>query len=203
MLTIRSTLIIILTLLNLNIASAVAGDRVYEYSDQNGRVIFSDRKTHEAKLVKVKYYGRPAAKVSCVGDDSTMMASRMSRYQPYIDKYAKEYNIDPDLVIAVIRTESCFDRKAVSRVGARGLMQLMPATAKHLGVTDSFDAEQNIKGGVKYLREMLDTFDQDQILALAAYNAGPGAVTKYNGIPPFKETQNYVKKITALFNPAG
>ncbi len=203
MLNFRSTCFIILTLLNFNISSAFAGDRVYEYTDPNGGIIFSDRKKHDAKLVKVKYYGRPAAKVSCVGDDSTMMASRMSSYQPYIDKYAKQYSIDPDLVVAVIRTESCFDRKAVSRVGARGLMQLMPATAKHLGVKDSFDAEQNIKGGVKYLREMLDTFDQDQKLALAAYNAGPGAVTKYKGIPPYKETQNYVKKITAQYNQAG
>jgi len=203
MLTIRNLLIIVLTLLSFNITSAIAGDRVYQYTDPNGRVIFSDRKKHDAKLVKVKYYGRPAAKVSCVGDDSTKMASRMSTYQPFIDKYAKEYNIDPDLVIAVIRTESCFDRKAVSRVGARGLMQLMPATAKYLGVKDSFDAEQNIEGGVKYLREMLDTFNQDQKLALAAYNAGPGAVNKYNGIPPFKETQNYVKKITAMYSPTG
>jgi len=129
--------------------------------------------------------------------DSAKMDARISTYRPFINKYAEQYNIDPNLVMAVIRTESCFDRKAVSRVGARGLMQLMPATAKSLGVKDSFDAEQNIKGGTKYLRQMLDQFDQDQTLALAAYNAGPGAVSKYNGIPPYDETQNYVKKVAA------
>jgi len=176
---------------------ANAGDKVYQYTDTEGRAIFSDRKKHDAKLVKMRFYGRPTAKVSCVGDDSAKMDARISTYRPFINKYAQQYQLDPNLVMAVIRTESCFDRKAVSRVGARGLMQLMPATAKALGVKDSFDAEQNIKGGTKYLRQMLDQFDQDQTLALAAYNAGPGAVDKYNGVPPYDETQDYVKKVAA------
>lgn len=174
---------------------AWSGDRVYQYTDESGRTIFSDRKKHDAKLVKTVYYGRPTAKVSCVGDDSTKMAQRLKRYQPIIDKYSTENKLSPALVKAVIRTESCFDRKAVSRVGARGLMQLMPATATSLGVTDSFDAEQNIRGGTRYLRLMLDRFDQDQKLALAAYNAGPGAVEKYDGIPPYRETIDYVEKV--------
>lgn len=189
------------SLLSVNLVSA--GDKVYQYTDTDGRAIFSDRKKHDAKLVKMRYYGRPTAKVSCVGDDSTKMDARISAYEPFVSKYAKQYKLDPKLVMAVIRTESCYDRKAVSRVGARGLMQLMPATAKALGVKDSFDAEQNIKGGTKYLRQMLDKFDQDQTLALAAYNAGPGAVDKYNGVPPFDETQNYVKKVAAVLAKLG
>lgn len=202
----RKIVTIIICLLgtsSLSVNMASAGDKVYQYTDSDGRAIFSDRKKHDAKLVKMRYYGRPTAKVSCVGDDSSKMDARISAYQPFVNKYSKQYKLDPKLVMAVIRTESCYDRKAVSRVGARGLMQLMPATAIALGVKDSFDAEQNIKGGTKYLRQMLDQFDQDQSLALAAYNAGPGAVNKYNGIPPFDETQNYVKKISALLAKTG
>ncbi len=110
-----------------------------------------------------------------------------------VREYAKFYGLDEDLIFAVIRAESAFDPMAVSPAGARGLMQLMPGTALEMGVTDIFDPAQNIAGGTQYLSRMLNLFDNDPSLALAAYNAGPGAVKKYGGVPPYKETQNYIK----------
>lgn len=112
------------------------------------------------------------------------------------EEAAAKYGLSANLIRAVAKAESDFNPQAVSRSGAVGVMQLMPGTAKLLGVTDSYDARQNIMGGAKYLKENLDRFG-DVRLALAAYNAGPGSVKKYGGIPPYEETQNYVKKIMA------
>ncbi|MBR6163065.1 lytic transglycosylase domain-containing protein [bacterium] len=116
-----------------------------------------------------------------------------------VSKISEKYDMDEDLVNAVIRQESGFKTDAVSSAGAQGLMQLMPQTAKALGVKDAFNPVQNIEGGVKYLKNMMDKYNGNVILALAAYNAGPGNVDKYNGVPPFKETQNYVKNILANY----
>ncbi|MDF2473110.1 MAG: hypothetical protein K0R21_892 [Anaerocolumna sp.] len=116
------------------------------------------------------------------------------------EQAAKEYNVPVNLLKAIGKAESNFDPNAVSRCGAQGVMQLMPATAAELGVTDSFDAEQNIMGGAKYISQLLKKYDGNTSLALAAYNAGSGNVAKYGGIPPFEETQNYVKKVSAYMN---
>jgi hypothetical protein len=112
-----------------------------------------------------------------------------------VQKAAAKYNLPPALINAVIRAESNFKAKAVSPAGAQGLMQLMPATAKELGVKNPFDIEQNIDGGAKYLRKMLDRFGGNVRKALAAYNAGPGTVIKYNGRVPYPETRQYVKRV--------
>lgn len=121
---------------------------------------------------------------------------------PLFAEAASTHGIDPRLLAAVARRESRFTPTAVSPVGAQGVMQLMPATARQLGVTDSFDARQNILGGAKYLRMLLDTFEGDLDLTLAAYNAGPGAVRKYKGIPPYKETRAYVAAIRTEYESA-
>lgn len=122
-----------------------------------------------------------------------------SQIMDVVTKVSKKYDVDEKLVKALIKQESGFNPKAKSKAGAMGLMQLMPATAKNLGVKDPYNAIQNVEGGVKYLKSMLNKYNGNVILALAAYNAGPGAVDKYDGVPPYKETQNYVRNILANY----
>ena len=112
-----------------------------------------------------------------------------------IDAAAARHGIDPALLRGLVRQESGFDPRARSAAGAMGLTQLMPATAASLGVTDPFDPEENVMGGAAYLRQQLDRFNGDERLALAAYNAGPGAVLRYNGVPPYQETMQYISRV--------
>ncbi len=117
-----------------------------------------------------------------------------------IETYSQKNGLDADFVKAVVKQESGFNEKATSRCGAMGLMQLMPGTAKSLGVKNAYDAEENVAGGTKMLANLLKTYGGDKKLALAAYNAGGGAVKKYGGIPPYQETQNYVKNVLSIYN---
>ncbi|MEM7292831.1 MAG: lytic transglycosylase domain-containing protein [Pseudomonadota bacterium] len=180
------------------VSGAVLAGNTYIYKENDGTIWYTNKKpvgVERDKYKLVGVFGRPTASVSCRGMTPKRMEDRARQYESDINRYAKRYGVSHLLVKAIISVESCFDERAVSRAGARGLMQLMPQTAQYLGVSNSFDARENIYGGVRYYSEMQARFHYNDTLALAAYNAGPSAVEKYNGIPPFRETQNYVKRV--------
>jgi|GEM_PF-1509615 len=134
-----------------------------------------------------------------LGSASDRMMDRVKEYEPHIRAAASRYGIDPNWIAGIIWQESRGNPRAVSHCGAMGLMQLMPETAKNLGVDNAFDVGQNIDGGAKYLRQMLDKFGRMDF-ATAAYNAGPGNVSKFGGVPPFRETQDYVPHVLGFAN---
>jgi soluble lytic murein transglycosylase-like protein len=152
-------------------------------------VVRSSKKSRPKSSAKKKSSG---AKRS---GGSTKDPARYSRYDGLIDEAARLYQLPEPFIRAVMRVESDFNSTVVSRAGAMGLMQLMPKTARSMGVSDPFDARQNILGGARYLRILANRFKGDLVLTVAAYNAGEGAVQKYNGIPPYKETQRYVRRV--------
>lgn len=180
-----------------------AAAQIYSWRDADGKLVLSDRPRPERGLQHTVTTYAVHGSTSVRATKPFQVASAKSApYESTISEYAARVGVAADLVRAVIQVESAFNPKAVSSKGAIGLMQLMPATAKDLGVTDPFDPEQNIRGGVTYLKQLLDRFDHKVELALAAYNAGMGNVEKHgNTVPPFKETQNYVNKITKAAPP--
>ena len=151
--------------------------------------------TGVSKVENKNTYRSSSAKKSSDNSNFSSYLGESKSMNDIFEEAAGKYAIPVDLLKAVGKSESNFNSDAVSRCGAQGVMQLMPATAKELGVTDSFDAEQNIMGGAKYISSLLKKYDGNTTLAVAAYNAGSGNVAKYDGIPPFTETQNYVKKV--------
>lgn len=154
---------------------------------------FGDLLTNPSVRVNAKLYTDTASAAQ-----KTDYSNR-NNIKDLINRVAKKHGVDEKLVNAVVKQESGFNPVARSKAGALGLMQLMPSTAKGLGVTNPLDPEQNVEGGVKYLKSMLNKYNGNIILALAAYNAGPNAVDKYDGVPPYKETQNYVKSILSSY----
>lgn len=178
-------------------APAVA--EVYKYRDARGHILLTDKPMRGMTLLKRYGYatGRPAPRP---GASMKAMQRRRDALAPMIARIANAHELRPALIHAVIRAESAYRADAVSSKGAVGLMQLMPATAERYGVRNREDPEQNVQGGVAYLRDLLDLFDRDLQLALAAYNAGENAVMRYdNTIPPFPETQNYVRKVIRFY----
>jgi soluble lytic murein transglycosylase-like protein len=171
-------------------ASTPAQAQIYSWRDASGVLTLSDRPQSG---------GPRASKAMAVPVTPSLVARSNPQFEPLIRQHATQRGIRPELVRAVIQVESAFNPRAVSPKGAMGLMQLMPATARLFGVIDPFNPAENIRAGVSYLRQLLDRYDHDEQLALAAYNAGPGAVDKYGSkVPPYKETQNYVLKITGI-----
>jgi len=150
----------------------------------------------------VKTQTKPLRAGVSVSMDQFQAVNPERAYDDIISEAADAYKIDPDLIRAVVRAESAFNPMVVSPAGAQGLMQLMPALAEEMGVTDPFDPRQNIMAGAKYLRWLLDLNRGNIPLTLAGYNAGPTIVSKYKRVPPFKETQRYVKKITGFLEDA-
>ncbi|MBS0001984.1 MAG: lytic transglycosylase domain-containing protein [Thioalkalivibrio sp.] len=176
-----------------------SGGQLFVYQLPSGERLVTNQRQREDAATLIATYGRPTASVRCRLSADEVMPVGAGPFDGIIVREAHSRNLDPLLVKSVIWVESCFDQYAVSRVGAHGLMQLMPATAAELGVTDRFDPAQNIRGGVTYLAWMLERFDQNLDLALAAYNAGPGAVERHSGVPPFAETRNYIERIHAHY----
>lgn len=176
-----------LTLGTLFPAAAAHAD-IYRYTDENGVMHITNLPTSP----NYKLWIKERRVIIKAGID-------MTKYGPLIQKASDKYKVDYSLVKAVIKAESNFNHKAVSPKGAQGLMQLMPKTASTLQVKDSFEPESNIEGGVKYLRYLMNVYNGHLPLALAAYNAGEKAVARYGGIPPYAETQGYVRRVLALY----
>lgn len=182
----------LVALIGLVLATPAAAAPIYCYEDSRGKKTFTDSELDDPRLKLLWVKGlKPKKKRSSI---------RHNQFDGEIRYAALTYRLDPALVKAVIHAESLFDPEAVSKKGAQGLMQLMPATASYLSVRNPFDAKQNIMGGSQYLTKMLRQFDGNSDFALAAYNAGPNAVLKYGGIPPYKETMNYVQKVNRLWD---
>lgn len=169
---------------------------VYKFRNDDGVLSFTDQKPVDFAFEVIRFDCFACRVGSSVNWQTTPL--NLKAYRDTVISAAEKYGVDSALIRAVIHAESAFKERAVSRAGAQGLMQLMPATAKDLGVTDSFNPVQNINGGAKYLAALLANFSGDIRLATAAYNAGPGAVSRYNGIPPYAETQAYVERVSIL-----
>jgi soluble lytic murein transglycosylase-like protein len=194
----RKKLAWILAGLTLSLWPSTASAQIYAWRDASGNLVLSDK----AKDVSARSYSISQALDSTVRT-TRPLSKRAAQYQDLIEEHAGLNTVSADLVRAVIQAESAFNPRAVSPKGALGLMQLMPATAAEYGVSDAFNPSENIAAGVKYLRRLLDKYEGRVELALAAYNAGPGAVKRYGGkVPPYRETQNYVARIQGSTVPA-
>lgn len=191
----------------LSFLSAANAKTMYTYTSSNGDILLTDTKQDSKAFSKVNITRFPDSNIHTYSNWGNSIASaakgfekNKSIYDAHIVRAASKFNIDPGLIKAVMHTESGFNINARSPVGAQGLMQLMPATARRFNVSNAYDPVQNIDGGARYLSWLLKRFNGDVRLALAGYNAGEGNVDKYKGIPPFRETQDYVRRVTQRYN---
>lgn len=181
-------------------ASAAFAAKIYVYERSDGSRLITDHRHIEAGYRLVKSYGvDDEGRATIRPQRSRRLRPIASRFDPLIRNTASRFGVDAALVKAVVHVESGFDPYAVSSKGASGLMQLMPQTASRYGVRRIFDPRQNITGGVRYLQYLLSEFAGNTRLALAGYNAGENAVTRYNGIPPYPETRGYVAQVMSLY----
>ena len=192
----RKNLLVIGSLVAASLAAAVPADaQIYSWRDDAGTMVLSN-KPREGAAPVVSY---AVPKTEAVRATRSAPAERGRLYDEVIVEHSRMHNIRPDLVRAVVQVESAFNPYAVSPKGAQGLMQLMPATSQALGVLNPFNPIENIRAGVRYLRQLLDRYNNDEALALAAYNAGPVAVAKYGEkVPPYRETRDYVTKVNQI-----
>ena len=172
------------------LGAEVRGQALYSYTDENGYRVF----TNIAPVNQVYDLEITGSLPEPPPPPARQLKS--TSFDPIIEKYANHYSLDASLIKSIIATESGFNPRAVSPKGARGLMQLMPATAARLGVSNSFDPEENIRGGVKHFRFLMDNFNNDLTLSLAAYNAGENLVQRLGRVPEYKETRNYIQSVT-------
>jgi soluble lytic murein transglycosylase-like protein len=172
-------------------APATASAQIYAWRDANGTLVLSDRELNTpTKIYEVP--GAPSYRTTTAAEERAVAAPR---FDDLVVAHAQRHSLRPELVRAVIQVESGFNPMATSPKGAMGLMQLMPATARALGVRNPYDPAENIRGGTAYLRQLLDKYDGNEQLALAAYNAGSGAVDRYGSVPPYRETRDYVRRV--------
>jgi len=176
---------------------------IFKYVEKDGTIVYTNvppkgSQARQARKLEGEFRPAPPTAAPAKISNSSMNAS--TAFDDYIEDAAVRYRVPPHLVRAVMHAESAFDPNAISVVGASGLMQLMPGTAQEMFVKDIFDAKENVEGGVRYLRVLANEFDGDMVKMVAAYNAGPEAVRKYNGqVPPYPETQAYVRKVLSLY----
>jgi len=182
---------------------AARAQGVYSYVEKDGTVVYTNvPPSGQAPAPRTGGAKSSPAKASpAAAPERSRPVQKLStaQFDAYIEAAARKYNLPPALLRAVMHTESAFDPTAVSPVGAQGLMQLMPATAAAMYVRDAFDIRENIEGGARYLRVLANQYEGDMVKMVAAYNAGPEAVRKYGGIPPYAETQAYVRRVVDLY----
>ena len=175
---------------------AAGRSSIFKFTDGAGVTHYTDQRPRNRQFVVISVYCPACDPRSPVDWNSTRL--NLTAYADEINQSAATWGVDPALVRAIVHAESAFNPQAESRKGAQGLMQLMPATAAQYGITNAFDAANNIRGGVEHLAGLLKAFNGDERLAAAAYNAGEGAVRKYKGVPPYDETQVYVERVAVL-----